>query len=556
MSETKETFGVGFRPQHYNWVTTHRPAEVDVFEIVSENFMGVGGRPRFFLEKLRADYPLLMHGVSLSIGSKGPFDMLYLKKLKELTHIIQPQMISDHLSWGRLSERNSHDLLPIVYSKANLDEIAAKVSYLQDYLGQKFYLENPSAYVAFQGSEYDEAGFFAELLQRTGAGILLDLNNLFVNFKNLGQDPEHFLRALRPESVGYFHLAGHSVQNEVLIDTHDQPVPDSVWSIYKKAREFFPGIPSVVEWDGNIPEFEVLLAESEKARSFARGLEPKFAALPKIETPSITIRPVSESGVYEQFFDEIVRTFRMSEDGTKNLRQDLPVSAHIGLTVYNHAFFLRLEELMMDIYPGLAIVCEEEGFRYLLTQYLDFHPPIGSSLKDVASSFPTFLKENDAIDYDFGVPLKLLGDLASLEHARSEAYVAEDSASTLSPKVLSEFTPALWETTKFHTTQNARLVTCDFAVLPTLLELDKKEVSAPPEEILSHYLIYRHNYATEEVVLDDREAKLLEAFASGATLMSACDAVNEKGIGYYDNETISYVASKIMHWAGQGLISA
>ncbi len=556
MSETKETFGVGFRPQHYNWVTTHRPAEVDVFEIVSENFMGVGGRPRFFLEKLRADYPVLMHGVSLSIGSRGPFDMSYLKKLKELTHMLQPQMISDHLSWGRLIEHNSHDLLPIVYSKTNLDEIVHKVSYLQDYLGQRFYLENPSAYVAFQGSEYDEAGFFAELLERTGAGILLDLNNLFVNFKNLGQDPERYLRALRPESVGYFHLAGHSDQGDVLVDTHDAPVPDSVWSIYKKAREYFPGIPSVVEWDGNIPEFDVLLAESEKARSFAQGIEPKITPLTRVQPPSITVRQTSESNVYEQFFGEIVRPFGISEEGSKNLRHDLPVSAETGLKVYNHAYFLRLEEVMMDMYPGLAFVCEEEGFRYLLADYLELHPPLGSNLKDVPSSLPKFLKEVESINYDFGVPLSLLGDLAALELARCETFVAEDTESAVSPKVLSEFTPALWETTKFHMTQNARLVTCDFAVLPTLLELDKKEVSAPPEEILSHYLIYRHNYATEEVVLDDREAKLLEAFASGATLMSACDAVNEKGIGYYDNETISYVASKIMHWAGQGLISA
>ncbi len=556
MSETKETFGVGFRPQHYNWVTTHRPAEVDIFEIVSENFMGVGGRPRFFLEKLRADYPVLMHGVSLSIGSKGPFDMLYLKKLKELTHIVQPQMISDHLSWGRLSERNSHDLLPIVYSKANLDEIAAKVSYLQDYLGQRFYLENPSAYVAFQGSDYDEAGFFAELLQRTGAGILLDLNNLFVNFKNLGQDPEHYLRALRPESVGYFHLAGHTDQGDVLIDTHVGPVPDSVWSIYRKAREYFPGIPSVVEWDDKIPEFEVLLAESEKARSFARGIESKVSSLPKLKPTSITVKQVSESGVYEQFFTEIVRQFRYSDYDTKNLQQDLPVSAQTGLKVYNHAYFLRLEEVMMDMYPALAFVCEEEGFRNLLIHVLNTHPPTGSTLSSVYSSFPKFLKETDTINYDFGVPLKLLGDLASLELARSETYVAEDSQSTISPKTLSEFTPAQWETTKFHTTENARLVTCNYAVLPTLQELDKKEVSAPPEEILSHYLIYRHNFSTEEVVLDDREAKLLEVLSSGATLMSACDAVNEKGTGYYDNETISYVASKIMHWAGQGLLSA
>ena len=252
MSETKDTFGLGFRPQHYSWVTTHCPREVDVFEIVSENFMGVGGRPKFFLEKLRANYPILMHGVGLTIGSKGPFDPLYLKRLKELTQFIQPQMVSDHLSWGQLACRNSHDLLPITYTHESMDDMVGKLGYLQDFLGRRFFLENPSAYVAFQDGDYDEAGFFAELLKRTGAGILLDVNNLYVNLKNLNQDPEDFLRALRPQDVGYFHLAGHSDQGDVLVDTHDQAVPESVWALFGKAKAYFPNIPAIVEWDGNI----------------------------------------------------------------------------------------------------------------------------------------------------------------------------------------------------------------------------------------------------------------------------------------------------------------
>ncbi|MBC7658901.1 MAG: DUF692 family protein [Chitinophagaceae bacterium] len=552
MTETKDTFGVGFRPQHYGWVTTHNPPEVDVFEIVSENFMGVGGRPKYFLEKLRENYPILMHGVGLSIGSQGPFDPLYLKQLKDLIQWVEPQMVSDHLSWGQLARRNSHDLLPIAYTHESMNELVGKLAYLQEFLGRRFFLENPSAYVAFEDGDYDEAGFFAELLKRSGAGILLDVNNLYVNLKNLGQNPEDFLRALRPQDVGYFHLAGHSNQGDVLVDTHDRPVPKEVWELFGKAKALFPDRPAIVEWDGNIPDFPVLLAECEKARAYRPN--PNVGS---VTAETIELTGVSRSNAinYSQFFEQIVRPFGIEENGTRNLKGDRPTPATTGLKVYNHAYFLRLEEVLLDYYPALAFITEEEGFRYLVAAYLEVCPPMGSSLKAAGAGLPDFLKNLlSEVDYDFGVPLLVLGDLAALEWARVEAYTADINAAKLTPELIKAFSPAMWETVQFKLMPTVKRIACSFDVLPVLHAIDNEDMPSPPVESASNYIVYRNDsFALLEQALDERESRLLAAFEGGATLIDACDLLNEQ-VGFYDSNQITYIAGRLVEWSERGLI--
>lgn len=556
MSETKNTFGVGFRPQHYNWVTTQRPAEIDVFEIVSENFMGVGGRPLSFLDKLRCDYPVIMHGVGLSIGSKGAFDPLYLKRLKSLTQMVEPSLVSDHLSWGRFGEHNSHDLLPIAYSEESLIDIAAKLSYLQDFLGRRFFLENPSAYVAFKGSDYDEAGFFAELCKRTGAGLLLDLNNLYVNARNLGQNPDDYLLALRPEDVGYFHLAGHSDQGNVLVDTHDQPVPDSVWALYSKAQKLFPGKPSIVEWDDKIPEFPELLSECDKARRLSEAKSPSSSQSQYPPSPSrIEIGSRKQDQTYENFFAQILQPFGVDQDGTSDLRQDLPVDAAVGLKVYNHAYFLRLEEALVDTFPALYFVTEAEGFRYLLTAYLAEYPPLGSSLRTVGAQLAVFLKRPDAeslVDYDFGVALEVLGDIAALEYARSEVYLATEGSGLLTPEHLQNFSEKEWERQIFVLSPAIERVDCTYEILPTLKALDQSEVPAPPELASAQYVVYRKNFAVHEEQISNKEARLIDELKKGCTLMGACQALDGEQPLHFHSDTISYTANQFIRWAQSG----
>lgn len=554
MTETNDLYGVGFRPQHYGWVTTQRPPEVDIFEIVSENFMGVGGRPRFFLEKLRENYPILMHGVGLSIGSVDPLDPIYLKQLKELIHFVEPQMVSDHLSWNQFARRNSHDLFPLVYTQRTMNELIGKLNYLQEYLGRRFFLENPSAYVAFEAGDYSEAEFFAELLKRTGAGMLLDINNLYVNQKNLDQNPDDFFRALRREDVGYFHLAGHSDQGDVLVDTHDQEVPDSVWSLFAKAKHYFPNVPAIVEWDGNIPEFPVLLAECQKARNCPRA-EIQDLTENSVDSIRSEKSDLSNSLAHAHFFDQIAQPFGITDTATKYLKPHLPTRAEVGMKVYNHAYFLRLEEVLIDNFPNLAFVTEPEGFRHLIASYLDACPPTGSSLKTVSANLPEFLRnEESQVDYDFGVSLRVLGDIASLEWARCQAFLAVDDPNLLSPEDLRNFTAAEWDSTRLTVSSLIRLVDCDFDVLPVVKAIENKEAPSLPEEKPCHYFVSRTDGAIENEFAEEGDVTLYHALASGVTLQDACDALTVNSPGFYDSDMISFVAKKILDWSSKGRI--
>lgn len=545
MSETKAKFGIGFRPQHYAWVTTQYPREVDFFEIVSENFMGVGGRPRTFLEKLRENYPITMHGVALSIGSKGSLNRRYLEELRKLVQYVRPTIVSDHLSWAQHGQRNSHDLLPITYTQESLDDIVAKLGYIQDFLGQRFYLENPSAYVAFQDADYDEAGFFAELLKRSGAGILLDINNLYVNQRNLNLDPMDYLRSLRPEDVGYFHLAGHSDQGEVLVDTHDQPVPDSVWALYGKTLDYFPNVPTLVEWDGNIPEFPRLLEECNKARNYRA--EHRANKLPGLVPEIPSQKTTNNLRNYSKFFDQIIRPYGISEDGTSNLRKDLPVPAMVGLKVYNHAYFLRLEEVLSDTFQGLLYITEEEGFRYIVAAFVENCPPRHPNIRTVGEDLATFLKDPATdIDYDFGVPLTLLGDLAALEYARSQVFSAEN-APLATVESLMAFSADDWEQSSFSASPSLRLVSCDFDVLPTLSAIDREETPDIPEAKPARYAVSRQGFSIVEESLSPEEFQVLEAFSRGATLEEAGRVLPGPV-----EEHISFVATKLMEWTQKG----
>ncbi len=555
MSEMIEKFGLGFRPQHYSWITTHCPKDVDVFEIVSENFMGVGGRPMHFLDKLRENYPVLMHGVGLSIGSHDPLDPKYLKALKKLADRVDPLMISDHLSWNQLHRRNTHDLLPIAYTQESLDAVVAKLHHIQEFLGRRFFLENASAYVAFREGDYDEAGFFQEMLKRSGAGILLDVNNLYVNQRNLGEDPLRFIAALRPEDVGYFHLAGHTDQGDVLVDTHDQPVPDSVWKLFAKVKEKFRHQPAIVEWDGNIPDIEVLIAEVNKARDYK-----KWAARTPEPTPARRELPLPEKLLgdneanYGLFLEQIVKPYGITDEGARNLRSELPTPALAGLKVYNHAYFLRLEEVLADTYSALAYITEEEGFRHLIAAYLAAHPPMGSSLKDVGRTLPDFLRDPATeLDYDFGVPLELLGDIAAVEQARADAFIAEEEP-VLSPDRLQTFTPRDWEQAEFRLSNTPCLVRVRYHVLPVLDAIAKGELPDPPEESPRSYLIYRQGHAVRETEVSAEEARLLEALGQGAGLLDLCDASRRDEPGHYSTSTLSWVAGLIFDWTQKSCI--
>ncbi len=259
--------GIGLRRDHYTHLLQHGPSRVDWFEVISENFFEPGGRPWAALERVRRDVPIVLHGVSMGIGNAERVPESYLSRLQTLISRIEPPLVSDHLCWTSHRGVNSHDLLPLPYTEEALDRVSDHVSDVQDRLGRRILLENPSSYVAFGASTIPEWELLMAIVKRTGCGLLLDVNNVFVSSRNHGFDPITYIQAIDPRCVEQIHLAGHTDHGWFLLDSHIGPVPPQVWSLYRFAVQRFGHVPTLVEWDEAIPEFEVVVAESERART-------------------------------------------------------------------------------------------------------------------------------------------------------------------------------------------------------------------------------------------------------------------------------------------------
>lgn len=265
-----EGFGLGLRPPHYEDLLADRPA-VDWLEIITENYLVPGGKPLDYLERIRARYPVVMHGVSLSIGSTDPLDRRYLADLKSLARRVEPAWISDHLCWTGVEGRNLHDLLPVPYTEEALTSVVARIGEVQDLLGRQILLENVSSYLSYRDSEMTEWEFLGEVARRADCAILLDINNIYVSSVNHGFDALRYLRSVPRERVRQFHLAGHSDVDGHLIDTHDHPVAPAVWALYREAVAHFGAVPTMIERDAEIPPLRELVAELDLARAVASG---------------------------------------------------------------------------------------------------------------------------------------------------------------------------------------------------------------------------------------------------------------------------------------------
>lgn len=264
-------FGLGLRPGHYDAVLEggHR---VDWFEVTTENYLVPGGKPLHYLERVRARYPLVMHGVSLSIGSTAPLDLGYLRSVRELARRIEPAGISDHLCWTGVGGVNLHDLMPLPFTMEAVAHVAGRVRQAQDVLDCQLMLENVSSYVACADAEMTEWEFVAQVSEAADCLLLLDVNNVYVNSVNHGFDAREYLRALPVARVRQLHLAGHSRQGGMLIDTHDAPVAEAVWQLYERAVARFPGAATTLERDDHIPPLAELVAELDHARRLAASV--------------------------------------------------------------------------------------------------------------------------------------------------------------------------------------------------------------------------------------------------------------------------------------------
>lgn len=261
-------FGLGLRKEHYQAVIDTQP-KIDWFEIISENYMIDGGKPLYYLDKIRQDYPMVMHGVSMSLGSVDPINKDYLKQLKLLIDRVQPKWISDHLCWTGMAHKNMHDLLPLPYTEEAVNHMANKISQVQDYLGQQILVENLSSYITYKADTMAEWEYISAVCEKADCNLLLDVNNIYVSSYNHHFDPMDYINGIDPKRVWQHHLAGHTNDGNLILDTHDHDIVDPVWALYEKAAKTFGPVSTMIERDGNIPALEEVVNELNHARKIA-----------------------------------------------------------------------------------------------------------------------------------------------------------------------------------------------------------------------------------------------------------------------------------------------
>jgi uncharacterized protein (UPF0276 family) len=302
-------YGVGLRPAHYPTILAGLQAgtesdaapgaspvveadaeqslsKVDWFEVISENFFAPGGNPRRMLRAVRERFPVVMHGVALSLGSVDALDEGYLDRLATLAGEVEPAIVSDHLCWGGVGGHFAHDLLPLPFTEEALGHVTDRVLRVQDRLKRRILVENVSSYVAFAASSLNEWEFLTALAERADCGLLLDVNNVFVSAHNHGFDARAFIAALPPARIGQIHLAGHSTRGALLLDTHDHPVRDEVWELFRFAVAVHGEVPTLIEWDDRLPPFARVVAEAERARAIGAQVVAGAVSRAPAQTPA------------------------------------------------------------------------------------------------------------------------------------------------------------------------------------------------------------------------------------------------------------------------------
>jgi uncharacterized protein len=274
-------FGIGLRSVHFEHILKNNPT-IDWFEVLSENYLDTGGRPLHILDQVAERYPVVLHGVSLNVGSTDPLDFEFLKKLKALGKRVNARWVSDHLCWTGVTGKNTHDLLPMPYTDQALRHTIQRVREIQDFLERPIALENASTYLEFSASKWPESEFISALAEEADCGILLDVNNVYVSSFNHGFDPKKYIDRIPKDRLVQMHLAGHTNKGTHILDTHSDYVIDNVWDLYRYAHRQLGGASTLLEWDANIPAFDVVHGEALKARRF-REEEDKLMSAPELE---------------------------------------------------------------------------------------------------------------------------------------------------------------------------------------------------------------------------------------------------------------------------------
>jgi uncharacterized protein (UPF0276 family) len=526
-------FGVGYRPVHFhNFLAGEGQGHIDWVEVISENFMQVGGIASERLDWLIENYPVLMHGVSLSVAGTAPLDKLYLRHLKRLADRINPPILSDHLCWTKTAHQQLHDLLPFPYTEASLYHVARRVDQVQQKLGRQLTLENPTAYVASASDTMEEVEFLGRLAELTGCGILLDINNLYVNQCNLGIDPQPYFTQLPANAINQFHLAGHSLNGSIRIDTHDQPVCAGVWDLYHKALRAFPQTPTMIEWDDQIPDFSTLMEEVTKAKAISQEMNLTAHKPPPKQQP-ITgdkdVSPPPDLSTLKQWEASLAKHMT-SGDPTEAASlitqiKSTPVPNQMGLNVYQQGYFLRIRDTLRDLFPTLFYIVEDVGFDHIVADYLQSVALTHYSLDHAGKDLEMLLRSGQTT-FQPGVSLSLLADLAALDWALVKAYGALNAA-TLKPEYFSSLKPEDWEGLTFSVAPHVSILELTSNPLPIWEAAKQRAPEAPaPQRGDTTILVYRDQGQPNARLCEPFAAEIMQRFCRGASLQAIHTALS------------------------------
>lgn len=518
-------FGLGLRIPHYAHIFEHQPP-VDWFEIISENFMDTGGKARRNLERIRAHYPIVMHGVSLSIGSVDVLNSDYLRQLKQLAHDIEPAWISDHLCWTGVAHKNLHDLLPVPYTEEALRHIVARVQQVQDYLGRPIALENPSTYLEFSSSQIPEAEFMAELARQSGCHLLLDVNNVYVSCFNHRLDPKQYLDALPMDRVAQIHLSGHNHCGTHIIDTHDDHVVDPVWKLYEYvlSRAGRP-LNTMVEWDAKIPPWDVLSAELDKAKEIARdvrgdlSLPPWTPAHPPVNVPKASTR-TSLADAQRRFQDTILSGSVESVNAVDWIRPKPELTATDQMAVYIHAYRSRLCEVTAEDFTVLQHYLGEDRFESLLNDFVHQTPSAHFNIARYAAGFPIFLARV--------LPQEVMAqEIAVLEDAICQLQDAEETEA-LTQAHLADLTAEALNSAVLNPRSASRLFAFQYPIDAYYTAVQDETSPGMPTQEKTHLLVYRHEDVVWRMALEEAEFGLLQDLFTGTPVGEAISALKDR----------------------------
>ena len=513
--------GVGLRAPHYRQFLETRP-RVDWLEVHSENVLSRSGRDWDVLRTLRCDYPVSLHGVGLGLGSARGFSPAHLERVRLLAEQLEPFLISEHLCWGALHDRHLNDLLPLVLDEAALDLLAARVGRVQDVLRRQILVENVSTYVRFRADAMSEAEFLAALATRSGCGILLDVNNLYVNGRNHGENALAAIAALPVGAVREIHLGGHLDLGDVVIDHHGAAIAEPVWTLYRAALRRFGRVPALIEWDSAIPALDVLLAQADKARAIGAAFAPAPESSVFLPVARGRTEPAAHEAVQAAF--GAVLFDAAQEPALLGMLADGGQADKLGrrLAIYRGNLTGNWERALANAYPVLRTLVGEEFFAALARAYGKAHPSLDADLNLFGATLPEFVAGFAPL-----AAYPYMADMARLEWTLHCAHYAAD-APVLTATDLAALAPAQLEACRFLLHPACALYESAWATVGLWLAHQPGGPAFPDAMAAPCVgLVVRSGWQSQVLPLDQAAYAALRQVEEGASFGDALDAAFE-----------------------------